>query len=483
MHKDQASSPDNPPPPIDDGSPPNPLPPIDDGSSQRLHNGPQRRASEQSQAIAPTDRGFEAYRFLAASVVFEATIWGGAYSYGAFEDYHEHNPASKLHGKSSSTATTAIGTLIIAGLHFVPLLTRGLLRTFPHLVKRMVAGSIILSSSSLLIASFFESNITVLLVFQGILYGILSGATFTPVVSWLPQWFSHRRGFASGVIYSGSGLGGTVFPLIYGKLLASVGFPWTLRIIAAFNCIVCGLAAWQIRPRLPVTRPHSMPSGKPLFKALAPRGLKGMIGPLACAEQAVIICQSSAWCTISLYIASYTSSLGFASSTSTATLAAFNASATLGYLLLGRLIDSCPYTIIMAVSTLTSSLAALFLLGFSHSLPLLIIFVLVFGTSGGGFTTFLTPIANDLALVNNQETASMYVILIAVRGVAAVGGPLIGSSLYDEDQTDFSLYGTKGFRGLVLFVGIGMLLGTFFSALSRWLRRSALDPTASQFAE
>lgn len=424
--------------------------------------------------LAPVDYGWDAYKFLAASVVFEMVIWGGSYSFGAFESYFANNPNSKLHGKVSSSATSAIGTLMIAGLHFVPLLFRGYFRSYPHLIKTTCQVSITLSSLFLLIASFFEDNVAILIVFQGILYGITSGLCFTAVILWLPQWFNKRRGMASGVIYSGSGLGGTIFPIIFGKMLNALGYAWTVRVIAAMNFISISAAGYFLRPRLPIVRPSIPASPRAIARNFAPDGLKALIGSLAGTLQVILFFQSAAWLSISLYIASYTSTLGFSDTTATGTLSAFNASATLGYLLLGRLIDVASYTKLMAASTVISSLSALLLLGFSQSLPLLIIFSLIFGTAGGGFTTFLTPMSNDLALVNNQQTAPIYLALIFVRGIAAVIGPLIGSALYNVNESDFSIYGTKGFRGLVLFVGIGMAAASIFSVLAHVLRKKQL---------
>ncbi|CAO1622107.1 unnamed protein product [Sympodiomycopsis kandeliae] len=432
---------------------------------------------ENATPLAQVDYGWQAYSFLAASVVFEMIIWGGAYSFGTFESYFANNPQSKLYGKASSSATSAIGTLMIAGLHFVPLLFRGYFRSYPHHIKTTCQVSLALSSLSLLVASFFESNVVVLLVFQGILYGITSGLCFTAVILWLPQWFNKRRGMASGVIYSGSGLGGTIFPVIFGKLLSSIGFSWTLRAIAAFNLISISIAAYFLKPRLPIVRPSTNYAPRALIKALAPDGLRAMIGPFSFTLQALIFFQGSAWLSISLYLASYTSTLGFSQTTATATLSAFNASATLGYLLLGRLIDSTSYTKLMAISTSICSLSAFLLLGFSRSLPLLIIFSLIFGTAGGGFTTFITPISNDLALIHNQQTAPIYLAFIFVRGISAVIGPLIGSSLYNVDESDFSIYGTKGFRGLVVYVGCGMAAASILSGVAHWLRRKQLGAT------
>jgi hypothetical protein len=88
---------------------------------------------------------------------------------------------------------------------------------------------------------------------QGILYGI--GASFTyfvslspftcimlyanncfgkPAVSIPSQWFDKRRGLATGIAVSGSGVGGLLLSIATAQLLNSVGLGWTLRITAIF---------------------------------------------------------------------------------------------------------------------------------------------------------------------------------------------------------------------------------------------------------
>jgi MFS family permease len=108
---------------------------------------------------------------------------------------------------------------------------------------------------------------------QGVLYGVGGGLVYAPVLIWvslsstsrgcrllhavidlqLSEWFVQRRGLAWGIIFGGSGVGGTVFPIIINFLLGRVGgFRWTLRIWAAFIAVLGNVALYFSRPRLPV---------------------------------------------------------------------------------------------------------------------------------------------------------------------------------------------------------------------------------------
>lgn len=433
------------------------------------NNSPSRRrqdslASINNQEIlasdlAPMDGGRQAWIFLLASFTFEFVIWGQAYAAGSYLDYHTNNSKSPLYHESTASISL-INTLVIGGQHFIPLLARGIFSAYPNSIRTVSTICIVISALSLIIASFM-TKIAYFLLFQGIIYGISSGVTFTPVIIWLSQWFDKRRGLATGIIYSGSGLGGVLFPIVITRLLDSVGFAWTLRIMALLSFILGTGASLALKPRLPLISPAFSSFS---IKRLLPGNLSPLFTRFGGLCEAILFLQAAAWYTISLYISSYTTSLGFSASTATGVLSAFNASATVGYLIIGRLIDVTSYITIIIFSTSICSLAAFFLLGFSHSLPLIVVFVLVFGLIGGGFSTMLTPFSRDLAIFSNQESATLYVALIFVRGIAAISGPLIGAALYNPKLNEFRLYGTNGFRGIVLWVGSAMLSSAAIAA-------------------
>ncbi len=230
--------------------------------------------------LAAVDQGAAAWRFLACGFVIWSMVWGVAYSYGSFQDYHEHNSDSPLYG-TSVTGISAVGTLVIGCQHFIPLILRGFVTTFPHLRRRLVLVSVVLSSACILVASFARS-IAMLIVFQGVLFGVTSGVLLLPVVLYLGQWFDTRRGLATGVIFMGSGFGGVVFPLILNALLTSIGFAWTMRVWALAQLVLTGTALWFVNPRLPLETPDVLPITKlELAKALLPGDLSWLTHPLS----------------------------------------------------------------------------------------------------------------------------------------------------------------------------------------------------------
>lgn len=68
---------------------------------------------------------------------------------------------------------------------------------------------------------------------------------------WISQWFIKRRSLATGLVFSGAGMGGFIFPFIFTASLKNLGFAWTLRIWAVIFLVGGGTALLGVKPRFP----------------------------------------------------------------------------------------------------------------------------------------------------------------------------------------------------------------------------------------
>lgn len=66
-------------------------------------------------------------------------------------------------------------------------------------------------------------------------------------------WFNHRRGTALGVVFTGSSIGGVVFPIMVSHLIREVGYAWTMRISAFLILALLVIANLAIRTHQPPT--------------------------------------------------------------------------------------------------------------------------------------------------------------------------------------------------------------------------------------
>jgi MFS family permease len=223
-------------------------------------NQPQSESAE----LPPIDGGSAAWFFLAAAFATELLCFGGAFSFSIFQEYLVQSPTSPLH-KATNVEISTIGTLLVSFTYFAPALARGLWAHYAHWNRIMGFACVQLAGTSLIIASFGKS-VPYLIVFMGLIPGILFGLTTLNFIIWLPQWFFKRRGLALGVAYAGAGTGGIIFPFIFSTALRDVGFAWTLRIWAGIIMLGGGVTAYNIRPRIAVRRPTSPVSFWALFK-------------------------------------------------------------------------------------------------------------------------------------------------------------------------------------------------------------------------
>lgn len=55
------------------------------------------------------------------------------------------------------------------------------------------------------------------------LFGISGSILYTPATAVVGHWFLRRRGTATGLVSTGVGLGGVIYPIMLNKLFAKVG--------------------------------------------------------------------------------------------------------------------------------------------------------------------------------------------------------------------------------------------------------------------
>lgn len=86
---------------------------------------------------------------------------------------------------------------------------------------------------------------------QGLCMGLGSGCLFCPALAVVSTYFSKRRALAIGIMSSGTGTGGLVFPTIARQLLPTIGFGWTMRTMAFVQLVTLGVAFIVLKPRVP----------------------------------------------------------------------------------------------------------------------------------------------------------------------------------------------------------------------------------------
>ncbi|KAJ1561567.1 hypothetical protein HK405_003514, partial [Cladochytrium tenue] len=204
----------------------------------------------QSPPTHQLDGGAVAWLQVAAVFSVSFNTWGILNTFGVFQTYYESGALfSETSSNISWIGAVQSGCVILLGLISGPLFDRGYLRVLVALgVFLIVFGFMMLSISS----TYWQA-----LLAQGFCVGIGGGLIFMPAMAILPQYFRSKMGLAIGLAMSGSSIGGVLYPIIFYKLIAQIGFAWSVRTIAFIAF------ATLLLPAVALQTPTKKPAGKP----------------------------------------------------------------------------------------------------------------------------------------------------------------------------------------------------------------------------
>ncbi|RYO42740.1 hypothetical protein AA0111_g132 [Alternaria arborescens] len=398
---------------------------------------------ENETLLPPTDGGKDAWLFLAAAFVIEMMVWGFPWSYGIFQEYYSSSLPF-----SGASGIPAIGTSAMGILYMVAPFTFGSLIRWPHHKRKaMVAGLLIMCLS--LGLSSLCTTVPQLIVTQGILYGIGGAVTYSPVVTFLDEWFVRRKGLAFGIMWAGTGLGGILIPLLLQFLLNNYGFRTALRIWTIVLFVVGLPLTFFLKPRLPVP---ATTRSRITFTFLTNRSFWIL--------QFGNIMQGLGFFVPSIYLPTYTKALGFSSAVSALPIILINMAAVIGSISMGSIVDRTHVTTAILISTIGAMLSVFLIWGFSTSLPPLLIFCFMYGLFAGSFTNTWPGILRTVQMSTGQMESSMVFSFLSMgRGIGnVVSGPVSETLLKMGNIGDHGLYGTP-YGSLVVWTGISAALG------------------------
>lgn len=341
-------------------------------------------------------------------------------------------------------------------------LVMAILRLYPRFARwSPFIGLIIMSIS--LAASSFSTETWHLILTQGVMYAIGGSFGYNPCLLYMPEWFVRRRGFAYGVMWAGTGIGGFAFPLLFQWLLGQYGFRTALRVwsIGLFVSVIP--LTYFVKPRLPASANINMKPHKLGF-ILQPTFLIFMIPN---------IIESAGYFLPTIYLPTYTRSiLGAGSFGSALTVILINISSTMGLVVLGNLADRIHTTTCMLISTVGAVLGVFFLWGFSINLPLIYVFCVVYGFFAGSYVAVWPRImghvmnAAQARLESQGTTTSMDPIMVigflsASRGVGnLISGPLSEALIRKFPWKGQTIGGWgSGYGPLIVFTGVTAAVG------------------------
>ncbi|WYZ40207.1 hypothetical protein EsH8_IV_000548 [Colletotrichum jinshuiense] len=412
--------------------------------------------SQEFSSLPPVDGGKQAWLFLAACFAIEMLVWGFPFSFGVFQNYYSSNPPFAGQPNIAVIGTCAMGIMYLSG----PIVI-GLLRLFPRESRYAPIFGLLIMCIALAMSS-FSSTVSHLVVTQGIFYGVGGSIAYCPCILYIDQWFIRRKGFAYGIMWSGTGLAGVVLPLLMEYLLGSLGFRTTLRLWSGLLFALTAPLAFFIKPRLPVSQmaasaTHARPFSNLRFLLSRPFAL----------HQVANIVEALGFFLPGIYLPSYAqSTLGASAYTSALTILLINVASVFGCVAMGSLVDRFSAPLCLMLASAGATVGTFLIWGLSSSLGVLYLFCVVYGMFAGAYTSAWPGIMKEVVRHEREkergvDPSMVFGMLAAGRGIGnVISGPLSEALIKGAPWRGESAYGYgSGYGTLIVFTGATALMG------------------------
>ncbi|KND94330.1 Riboflavin transporter MCH5 [Tolypocladium ophioglossoides CBS 100239] len=394
------------------------------------------------------DGGLQAWLQVAASFALYFNHLGFVNSFGVFQSYY----AAHLLRASPPSAISWIGSLQVFALMALAVVV-GPLYDLGHARALLVAGTL------LLVAGFVLTSVATrywhVLLAQGLCMGLDACCLSVPSMAIVPLYFARRRARAMAVGTVGSGLGATLYPLMFERLQARLGFAWAIRAMGLVALVLCVFAIVVIR------RPPT-PTEKPAWR----RGrfsLRWFVDTSAFKEHtfllycAAIFFNNLVFFNSPYYLQSYALAHGMqASSLAPYLVALLNASTIPGRLVPSLFDDRCgPLDTYVVVCACTCA-SVLYWISVSNAAGN-VTFAVLYGFFSGGVVSLATVVVTNITPDLGRLGTRLGMVSI-LKGVGSLVGPPISGAI---------LGATGEYLGIQLFAALGMLMTTVLSVALR----------------
>ncbi|WOO76483.1 MFS transporter asaE [Vanrija pseudolonga] len=421
-------------------------------------------------ALAPTDRGRDAWLFLASATVIESIVWGLPYSVGVLHAYWSGEMFPGQESVVTLAATLQNGLLFVASGFLGPIFA-----TYPQYTRHFQIFGLVCGTVSLL-STAFVSKSWHLIVTLGLIYPLSActsaplplpftrprshpPALYFPCLTLLYEWFNARRGLANGIMFSGAAAGGTFFPLLGQALLQGIGYKGTMLTLAGIFAVVDAVALVFIKRRIPVASRGSQRGrrARPSLKI----DYSFMKKPAVYLFSGFVVFTSLANFIPSLWMPTFAEVVGPTNPSGTSLVAIMYGASVVGNLITGYLTDRLPVGFVLLGSSTISAVACWVLWGLGTSNGLLIAFSVVWG-----ITALCTGCAwSKMVVYISKDDLTLPGLLLgvqtALRGAANfASGPLSTALLKSSALKGAAgAYGSTNYGALLLFTGAMTFIG------------------------
>ena len=285
-----------------------------------------------------------------------------------------------------------------------------------------------------------------LILTQGVAYGLGFLVFYYPILSMVNEYWITRRGMAYGILCGASGVSGSIMPFVLHALLGKYGYRATLRAMALALTLLTGPLIPLLKSRLPLSQQTTARKINWTF----------LRSHLFWIYSASNLLQGFGYFFPSLYLPTYASSLNLGGKSGALLLALMSVSQVGGQFVFGFLSDrKVPVNILACLSTTIAAIACLTMWRLGESLSVLIIFAIMYGFFGAGFTAIWARMST--AITEDVTAGPMVFSLLnfgkGIGNVLAgpIGGFLISNSRSTGAATSVSYHWIIVFTGVCMF--------------------------------
>lgn len=198
-------------------------------------------------AISFPEGGRRAWLVVLSSFCLIAATFGMTASIGIFQSYWQAHQLSTYSSRDIAwISSTQIFLTLFLGVQVGPLFDRYGPRWLTFI------GSVGCVSYLLLLGQC--TKYWHFLLCFGILGGISGAILTTTALSVISHWFKARRGLATGITFTGTSLGGIVFPIALNSIFNRMSWAWSMRLLALVEFVLVVIGNLFVRGRLPIQK-------------------------------------------------------------------------------------------------------------------------------------------------------------------------------------------------------------------------------------
>lgn len=391
-------------------------------------------------------RFFYGYIIVAAAFLVLIISWGTNYSFGIFL-----KPLAAQFGWTRAETSGAYSlSFLVAGV--LCIVTGKLTDRFgPRLV--VTACGIVLGLGYLLMSR--TSALWQLYLFFGVIIGTGMSASFVPLASTVARWFTRRRGMATGILVSGTGIGMLIMPPVANRLITALDWREAYVILGVTALVLIVFAA-QFLKRAPRLSDAGNGAG---LETVQVSGLT--LGQAIQTRRLWLICVAYfGWGvflqSVLVHLVPHETELGIAATTAASAFIVLGALNAAGRITVGSFSDRVGNRTTMTICFFLTTASLVWLLA-ARQMWALYLFSGVFGFAEGGLAALQSTLVAELfGLKSHGVVLGFMNFMITVGGAV---GPTVTGRIFDITGNYILAFSISAVMSAVgLIIGVVLLL-------------------------